>query len=481
VTRLRDSSGFTLIEVLAAMLILAIGAGAAFSLIDSANRSVSSNSARIGATNLTRELAEYARATDYDLLQPDQVVPALRKHAAVAGSLAGGNWTVQRRGVTYSIDTSACTFDDPKDGLAATPPANACPAAAPVAGAPNEVNPDDFRKVTFTMTWKARGRSGHATQSTLVVNPSGGLGPRITEFGEPSAQVTSNTVQWGPMQTTHLASTSAAAVHWTTDDLSAGDATGGPTDWGFTWNLGTRFSTSSPWVRDGVYTVQAQAFDSRGVPGEAKLVTVAINRSDPGPVSGLRGGYNASRKVVDLQWDRYDERDLQGYVVVRTLDNKQICPASGSLQDATSCMDPDPLPLSTYAVYAADCKDLKNSIDCTNRGAPAITLPLGTLTPRTAGDPAEPTGLAASVVDGKPTLTWTAPTDQGDGPIRFYRIYRLTATGDTERYDETVTNATNYTDPKPGDTTAHTYWVSAVDQSFNESPLSDPIVAPPLP
>ena len=39
-TRLRDSSGFSLVEVLIAALILVVGAGAAFSLIDSANRSV---------------------------------------------------------------------------------------------------------------------------------------------------------------------------------------------------------------------------------------------------------------------------------------------------------------------------------------------------------------------------------------------------------------------------------------------------------
>jgi prepilin-type N-terminal cleavage/methylation domain-containing protein len=479
VTRLRDSSGFSLIEVLAAMLILAIGAGAAFSLIDSANRSVSSNSARIGATNLTRELAEYARATDYDLLQPSQIVPALRKHAAVQGTLSGGAWTIERRGVTYEIEASACTFDDPKDGLSATPPANACPAAAAVAGAPAEVNPDDFRKLTFEMKWTARGRAGHATQSTLIVNPSGGLGPRITEFGEPGAQVTADTVEWGTMQPTHLTSTPAATVHWTTDDLEAGDAIGGPTDWGFTWNLGTRFSTTSPWVRDGVYTVQAQAFDSRGVPGEAKLVTVAINRGDPGEVTGLVGGYNASRKVVDMRWDRYDERDLQGYVVVRLADGKQICPATGSLQDETICTDPDPLANSAYAVYAADCKDLKNSIDCANKGAPATSDEWGRDTSSPAGDPGKPTGLTASVLDGKPTLAWTAPAVEGDGPILFYRIYRL-EDGVVERYDETVTNATNYTDPKPGDTTAHTYWVSAVDQSFNESPLSDPVTAPPL-
>src|SRR5688500_4792268 len=197
VTRLRDSSGFSLVEVLVAALILIIGAGAAFSLIDSANRSVSFNSARVAGTNLGRELAEYARTTDYDLLQPSQLVTALRKHSSIKGTLTGSTWTIERRGVTYTISASVCTFDDPKDGLAATAPTNACPKPAAVAGAPTESNPDDFRRVTYTMTWTSRARAGTMSHSTLVVNPAGGLGPQIKTFDEPSAQVTASSLTWG--------------------------------------------------------------------------------------------------------------------------------------------------------------------------------------------------------------------------------------------------------------------------------------------
>jgi prepilin-type N-terminal cleavage/methylation domain-containing protein len=485
VTRLRDSSGFSLIEVMIAALIVVIGAGAAFALIESANRAVSSNSARIGATNLSRELAEYTRGTDYDLLQPAHVVSALRQHESIKGALSAGAWKIERRGVTYTIATSVCTFDDPKDGLSATPPENPCPAAAAVDGAPAEVNPDDFRKVTFTMTWTARGRSGKATQSALIVNPNGGLGPRIVDFARPSAQIVASSVEWGAPLALALTSTPASAVHWTNDDLAGADASGGPTNWGFTWDLGTRFSTTSPWVRDGTYTVQAQAFDARGVPGEAKSVPVHINRGEPGPVTGLVAGYNAPMKVVDMRWNRYDERDLQGYVVIRKADGTQICPAVGKLQEGVSCTDPKPLPSgSTYAVYAADCEDLMNGLNCERRGIAAVTP---TLSPPTGGNagPDQPTGLAASVMDGKPTLTWTAPAAGPDGPIRFYRIYRDAdpVTGPTldDRYDETVTSAPNYTDPNPGSTTAHRYWVSAVDQNFNESVVSAPVLSPPLP
>ena len=112
-TRASDQSGFSLVEVLVAAVILVLGATAAFSLIDSANRSISANSARAGGTNLARELTEYARATDYSLLQDDQIVAALRTRPTITGTLSAGVWTIERRNVDYTISTSLCTFDDP--------------------------------------------------------------------------------------------------------------------------------------------------------------------------------------------------------------------------------------------------------------------------------------------------------------------------------------------------------------------------------
>ncbi len=472
---MRDSSGFSLVEVMIAALILVIGAGAAFSLIDSANRSVSFNSARVGATNLGRELAEYARTTDYDLLQPAQIVTALRKHPTITGTLSGGVWNIERRGITYTVSTSVCAYDDPKDGLGAVAPPNPCPKPAAVAGAPAEVNPDDYRRVTHTLSWNARGRPGKTTQAALIVNPAGGLGPRVTVFDEPPAQVSTGSVAWGATQILKLKTTTATSVHWTADDfVSGGNAGGGPTDWALDWSFGTEFSTTTPWVRDGTYTISAQAFDSRGVPGEAKLISVHVNRHAPAAVTGFDGGYNRSRDVVDLRWNRYDERDLKGYIVER-VGGGVVCP----LTDKLSCTDTNPPKVlglfvaATYRLVAVDCLDLKAALCTTRDGAPATksTSLIG------AAAPSAPTGLTASVFDGKPTLSWTAPS----GSVQFYRIYRDTGTNVADRYDETVTNSPNYVDPNPGSTTAHKYWVTAIDQNFNESPPSAPVVSPPIP
>jgi hypothetical protein len=80
-------------------------------------------------------------------------------------------------------------------------------------------------------------------------------------------------------------------------------------------------------------------------------------------------------------------------------------------------------------------------------------------------------------VDGLPVLDWPDPP-AGSG-IRFYRIYRDTGTGLADRYDETITNDTTYTDPSPG-TSGHTYWVTAVDSNFNESAPSAPVIVAAL-
>ena len=470
---LRDQSGFTLIEVLVAAMILVAGVLVAFSLIDGANKSISLNGARIGGTNLARELIEDARGTDYDKLQPGLVVPALQARAGGSGA----PWTLQRRGVTYTIETSVCTFDDPKDGLAAAPPANPCPAASPIAGVTaNEQNPDDFRRVTLTLNWKARGVTSTAKQSALIVNPAGGLGPRITDFKPDNSEVTSDAITaWSP---TSLTSTSAAAVTWNVSDgLSQGTATGGPTSWAFTWGLGAPkldpISVDGSWVVDGTYTIAAQAKDSRGVPGEAKVITVRVNRHQPDSVKNLVGGFNARHGgVVDLQWDDYPERDLIGYRVVRESDGATICgPSGGTEWTKRWCTDPNPRSSGndTYRVYAVDCAPPSVST-CTARPGDSASLTVSL----SAGSPPPAPGLVTvTLVDGLPTLDW--PDPPASAGVKFYRIYRDTGTGLSDRYDQTYGDATTYTDPTPG-TSGHTYWVTAVDSNFNESAPSLPAI-----
>ena len=476
---LGDQSGFTLIEVLVAAVVLIVGASAAFKLVDGANATSTINGSRTTAVNLTRELTEFARGADYDQLQGTSLVPALRRNPSVAGTMSGSAWTIQRRGITFTVTSSVCMFDDPNDGTAdpAQPPDNGC-LTTPQNPAKVDVNPDDFRRVTFRVDWKVRAVRRSLTQSALVVNPAGGLGPRITAFTEPAGDITTNSVSWGVTGQVVTTSTTPAAtgVHWSADDgVSGGDASGSPPNWGFTWNLGTPKLTpltiDGSWVVDGNYVVQAQAFDVRGVPGEARLVTVHINRHKPAAVSGLDGGYNSRfGGVVDLRWNANGERDIRGYAVYRG--TTKICPSDGSgYTTSRTCTDANPgsSGSNAYSVTAVDCATLADS-NCTPREGTVTTKSVNI---SSGSAPNAPASVTATLVDGLPKLDWTAV-----GGAKFYRIYRDTGTGLSGRYDETITNSPTYTDPNPGSLGVHTYWVTAVDNSFNESAPSPPVISP---
>jgi prepilin-type N-terminal cleavage/methylation domain-containing protein len=485
VKRAREEAGFTLVEVLVASIILAVGIFAAFTMLDTAGRTAATNNARTAASNLAREISEYARGTDYDLLQPGTLVSSLRTHARITGP---SNWKIERRGVTYTVKSSVCTFDDPKDGLAAADPPNPCsPKAAVVAGAPVEVNPDDFRRVTLKLTWTDRSGNHGMTQTALVVNPSGGLGPRITNFPEPAAQVTSGTsVSW-TAAVNPVTTTAADALRWTVDDgISQGELSGSSaTSWAFAWDLGT--AGTAPFTMDGTYLVSAQAFDARGVPGESRSVTVHVNRSLPFAPTSVKLGRNVQHGgVVDLDWARNAERDVIGYRVWRVGllgARTQICTDSGLTYTVkTSCTDRSPngltLPagLPNYVVAAVDRTDLKADTSTVRDGAEN-----GVFLPAVSERPDEPVVNTPTIVDGLPLLTWTAPSvdaSAGQRPIRLYRIYRDGGTSLSDRRDVTVDASTTWTDPNPGSTTSHKYWVSAVDDRNNESNPSNGVISP---
>src|SRR4051794_3130346 len=179
---MRGDAGFTMVEVMVAALLLVGGILAVLAMYTGAVQTATTNNARVTATNLERELVETAREIDYDDLED------VAAEAQARGLGAGSPWTIDRRGTTYAVTASTCVFDSPTDDFAATAPANACQSRP--AGA--DANGEDFRRVTFQLAWDDAGRTRVMSQTTLIVNPAGGLGPRVLAFAPLSQTITAN-------------------------------------------------------------------------------------------------------------------------------------------------------------------------------------------------------------------------------------------------------------------------------------------------
>jgi Tfp pilus assembly protein PilV len=463
---LRSEGGFTLIEVMVAITILIVGVLGTVALIDGANATTSTTKGREGATNLARELIENSRAVDYDKVTQTALAYELQQRPGLADINPANGWQVQRRRITYTIEVTACTFDDGTDDTGTHDATFCSNSATSPAG---DSNPDDYRKVVFTVSWKDGPNTRHVGQTGIVNNPAGGLGPSISSLVCNSCQPGDVVGPGASSAAFTVQSAAADTVNWSADDgRPASLATDGPTTWHFTWQLGNvgSFScaTTPNWTLDGTYLVSAQAFDVRSVPGDLKTRPVLVDRSAPAPPCGLDGGRNGG--IVDLQWLANPERDIAGYRVFRVkvgaeTTDAEVCP----LTSDTSCFDPSPPSAATYPM-------LQYYLRAEDGGGRKTVSALKTISQSGNTPPTAPASLTASVIDGKPVLTWTAASDP-DGSIRLYRIYRDGVTY-ADRYDLVDGQQLSYTD-KRGDAGAHRYWVTAVDNRFAESPPVGPV------
>jgi prepilin-type N-terminal cleavage/methylation domain-containing protein len=456
----RGDDGFTLVEVMVASLLLLVGILTVLWMYNGALRTTTTSNSRVTATNLVRELVETAREIDYSDLQ------FVTAEAQARGLGSGSPWIIERRGVAYRVTATTCVFDSPTDAYAATAPANACRTNA--VGVDN--NGDDFRRVTFDVRWDDAGRERLILQAALIVNPAGGLGPRILSISPLTQTITANVGSVGVAWT----STAAQSLFWDVDNGLSKGSISGTTSFTATWNIGTSGSGSE--VFDGSYTMTARSFDERGVPGESRRADIVLNRRAPYAPTGFVGGHNTrAGDWVELEWLPNRERDILGYRVVwagsddtlATPDDKQVCPApaSGSLlpPTTTSCADFSAESGSqVYSLMAID-RDAGNSLragDARTRTVSAAGSP-----------PRSPLVLAVLTVGGLPRLTWTAPLFQD---VAFYRIYR-DGTTYAHRYDRTSGGLiATYTDTDPG-AGWHSYWVTSVDSDFNESDPVGPV------
>jgi prepilin-type N-terminal cleavage/methylation domain-containing protein len=464
----RDERGFTLIEVLAAMAILLVGILATATLLDASSHANAATRQRDAATNVARELIEGARGIPYDRVSEPGVNTALQ---AVPGleDAPGPGYVIRRNGVDYTITIDVCVMDDPKDGgglRAATTTfcANSAPAGT------QDRNPEDYKRVTTTISWRRGARDSRVVQTGIINNPGSASGPAIRSIaprGYAAPYVVANAATAVVVDIT--TSSKPAAINWLLDGTVKqpppvqNGATG--LAWTFTWDIG-QVDTGT---LDGDYILSAEAFNQYGVSGPGRQETIILNRRIPFAPRQVTGG-RTNFGPVEIEWTANSERDIIGYEVRRVGPGPEVvvCP----LATTTTCTDPAPPDAAVvdYVVYAYD-RDVAG-VDRRGDASQVLHVTKDNLAPF------PPTGLTLARTGDVVTLTWLRPApddpDTGDS-VEFYRIYRDgTALGNRyERWFDTRPQAI-WEDTQTGGL-QHTYWITAVDKHYAESPFVGPV------
>jgi hypothetical protein len=471
------SEGFTLIETMVAAFVLVVGVLSTLALYQGAAKSTVTTRSREGATSLAREIVEGARGIPYDKLVATGIVSELQQLPGLEDSALGAGYTIVRRKTLYTVTANVCTMDDAKDGGGPRPSGLTFCADSVAAGTADK-NPEDYRRVTATVSWTRNGYTRKVVETGIVNNPGSATGPAVRTLFVDSVAA--------PYEITNPATTSLllklttsskpTTVNWSLDGTlqpttpTAVDATS--LLWQFTW-------PTPATLDDGPYLVSAEAFNQYGVSGPGRTETVTLNRftaRKPIRFAGGRSG-GVAAPIVEMEWSANTERDIIGYEVQRVNDGAIVCPLSTQGLNLT-CIDSAPLNSAnvTYQVRAYDKAPIT--------GAPragAWSDPLVVVLANLA--PFAPTFQWATTSAHVVSLRWKRPfpvedPDLGDS-IAFYRVYRdgqLIA----DRYDR-VYDSSVMVDWKDTifDGQVHTYWVTAVDQHFAESPALGPMVGGP--
>lgn len=111
-----DEAGFTIVEVMVAIVMLVVGVLAMLVMIEGSLASTSRTTAREQATNLARDLVERARQVPYATTTTGAAPAALAAVLPENPAVSGSSFVVERRNISYTVVVSACSIDDPSDG-----------------------------------------------------------------------------------------------------------------------------------------------------------------------------------------------------------------------------------------------------------------------------------------------------------------------------------------------------------------------------
>ena len=347
-------SGFTLVEVIAAAMVLLVGMLGTLTLVEGAARATSSAGALEAATSLGREVLEKSKQVAYADLTTAAVQTKLKADPDLV-STQPAKWTISRRGVEYTVSVSVCAIDDAADGFGSRDGGSFC-AGLPAAGTADR-QAEDAKRVTVALTWGSGRRIRHATRSALRTSRTGADAPRITSMSVSSPTVPSPTAPVITNSGTSAATLAMAATSTTARvvisvggvDVGNASSAGNARDW--------TYSLAISGMQDGTYEVGARAIDALGIASEVVTIPLVLDRFPPPAPAGLMSGRNEVIKnavrssVVELDWLPTDQPKVIGYRTYRP-DGTLACPGSMTATVLTSsCMDFTPQ-TGTYQVAA---------------------------------------------------------------------------------------------------------------------------------
>jgi prepilin-type N-terminal cleavage/methylation domain-containing protein len=366
-----DDSGFTLIEVLVATVLIAIGLVGLVTLNFTASHATTITRDREGATNLTREVVETIVSSRYQDLTPATVASTLQTNAALAPVTGYSGWTVLRRGTPYTLSVSGCNVDDPADGAGAHD-ASFC--SGTTAGSA-DLQPIDYKRFAVTATWSSAGTPHTLTQTTLVAGKGTSEAPSITALTS-GAGLTVTSSSTSSITFSATTSVAASGVAWSVEGTLKGLATGAGSNWSFTWDISS--------IPDGDYTVEAKAYNGSGTYGTPLSLDVTLNRAPSTPPQGFVAGWNRATSTVDAEWLDSPEPDTVGYTVYR----QQTYPTLGAVTKVncgttstpvyvntdTTCTDASPIVPPSASIDKASYSSASTN-DGTNTSSLTISKP----------------------------------------------------------------------------------------------------------
>jgi|GEM_PF-381614 len=209
--------------------------------------------------------------------------------------------------------------------------------------------------------------------------------------------------------------------------------------------------------------------DNESVMSDGMQATPADTQPPATPTGLIATGLDGQ---VDLEWTANTESDLAHYTLYRntTNDASNATVLETISAPNTTYIDNSVTNETTY-YYWLTATDQKDNESAKSAGVQA--------TPEDTSPPAAPIGLSATGLDGQVDLAWTA---NAEADLAQYTLYRNT-TNDSASATALTTIAaptTSYTDNSVTNQTTYYYWLTAVDNSDNESAMSDGVQATPV-